>query len=97
MLTMLVCTQGSRYSPTQQPNLHSAGPGTFQRCLAARQLACLVRQLDYEHLKGQVDRVLPHLVAVVKDQAPSVQSYGLHALQHLAKGTSHAFDISQCS
>ena len=73
-----------------------AGPGTFHRSLAARQLACLVRQLDYQHLSGQVDRLMPHLIAVVKDQAPSVQCYGLHALQHLAKGISNTYVMSHC-
>lgn len=67
-----------------------AALGTFQRCLLARQMACLVRQLDYQHLSMQIDRLLPQLITVVKDQAPAVQCYGLHALHHLATGQSSA-------
>ena len=64
-----------------------AGPDTFTRCLAARQLAYLIRQLPYKQLSKAVSLVLPCVIAAVKDQSPSVQVYGLQALQYIATGS----------
>ena len=71
----------------KQTCLECAGPDTFTRCLAGRQLAFLIRQLDYKHLSTILPLVLPYVHAIVKDPSPSVQRYGLHALQHVATGT----------
>lgn len=62
------------------------GPDSFTRSLAARQLAFLIRQLDYKHLTSILPMALPYILATVKDPSPNVQCYGLQALQHVATG-----------
>lgn len=66
--------------------LPCAGPDAFTRRLAGRQLAFLLRQLDYRHLSGLLPSALPYVLDIVKDPSPSVQCYGLHALHHIATG-----------
>ena len=65
------------------------GPDTFTRCLAGRQLAFLIRQLDYKHLASILPLTLPYVLATVKDLSTQVQCYGLHALHHIATGAVH--------
>jgi hypothetical protein len=60
------------------------GPGNFERCLAAGQLAWLVRQLGGRHLGAATSTVLPLLLVAIEDSFPPVQACGLWALQHLA-------------
>ncbi len=54
--------------------------------MAARQLAFLIRQLGYQQLGTILPAALPCVLATIKDQSPAVQSYGLHALRHIAEG-----------
>lgn len=72
---------------TAAPNECSVlGPGSFTRSLAARQLAFLIRHLDYQHLTSILSPALPYVFASAKDPSPNVQCYGLQALQHVATG-----------
>ena len=72
--------------PAAYSDTSPAGPDTFSRCLAGRQLAFLIRQLDYKQLGSVLSAALPCVLATVKDQSPAVQCYGLHALRHIAQG-----------
>ena len=60
------------------------GPANFERCLAAGQLAWLVRQLGGRHLSASIATVLPLLLVAIEDPFPPAQACGLWALQHLA-------------
>jgi hypothetical protein len=54
-----------------------SGPSTFQRCLAARQLAWLVQQQQQGSLSEDLTGLLlPLLLATADDPSPSVQRYG---------------------
>ena len=81
------------------PPAAAAGPGSFERCVAAGQLAWLVRQLGPRGTAGGGDgggpdprcplatvtpSLLPLVLAAVEDASPPVQACGLWALQHLA-------------
>lgn len=59
-----------------------SGPGTFQRCLAARQLAWLLQQLQPPALTApdNLGLLLPLILAVADDPSPSVRQYGHAAL-----------------
>ncbi|KAA6425014.1 MAG: hypothetical protein FRX49_05188 [Trebouxia sp. A1-2] len=72
-----------QYEKAQVPK--ESGPDAFTRCLAARQLAFLVRQLGYQQLGTILPAALPCVLATVKDQSPAVQCYGLHALRHISE------------
>lgn len=63
-----------------------AGPGTFARVLAARQMAWWIRQLDYNSLASVIGLAIPCILAAVDDASPAVQCMGLWALHHLATG-----------
>ena len=58
------------------------GPAPFQRCLAARQLAWLVQQLQPPTLTAPhtLGLLLPLILAVADDHSPSVRQYGHAAL-----------------
>ncbi len=73
-----------------------AEPDTFARCLAGRQLAFLIRQLDYQQLGSILPLALPCVSATVKDQSPAVQCYGLQALQHVATGECNSARTLAC-
>lgn len=53
-----------------------AGPATYSRSLAARQLAWLVRQLERRTLAPAVHCILPALLAMLDDPSPFVESQG---------------------
>lgn len=56
------------------------GPDTFKRCLAARQLAWIIQQLQAPHLaQDTCGLLLPLVLATADDPAPAVQQYG-HAM-----------------
>lgn len=76
---------GPVYSPpcARAPH-HAAGPGNFERCVAASQLAWLVRQLSGRHLAAVSSAALPAVVDAIDDPFPAEQACGLWALQHLA-------------
>ena len=84
------CTSVTVARQLHQTYVYSiSGPDSFTRSLAARQLAFLIRQLDYQHLTSVLQPALPYVIASVKDPSPNVQCYGLQALRHLATGVIH--------
>jgi hypothetical protein len=62
------------------------GPGTFERTLAAAQLAWMTTQLNAEalHDVSVLPSLLPSVLACLDDPAPAVQRCGLAAVTHIA-------------
>jgi hypothetical protein len=76
-----------------------SGPSTFHRCLAARQLAWLVQQLQppaftEPHTLGLL---LPLILAVADDPSPTVRQYGHAALGWLGLTSNSSSSSSSSS
>ncbi|KAL3150892.1 hypothetical protein ABBQ32_000642 [Trebouxia sp. C0010 RCD-2024] len=75
-----------RLSPAlmfQGTHSSTQGPDAFTRCLAGRQLAFLLRQLDYRHLTGLLPSALPYVLAIVKDPSRDLKDRWLRPCQGL--------------
>lgn len=84
--------------PPPRRNAPCAGPGNFERCVAAGQLAWLARQLSGRHLSAAAPAVLPSVLAGVEDPFPPAQACCLWALQHLAaEGQAGDFRSEGCA
>lgn len=59
------------------------GPGDFQRCCAAGQLAWLLRALGGRRLSAATPAVLQLVLTLAEDPFPPAQATALWALQHL--------------
>ena len=69
------------------PDQHGcAGPSSFRRVLAARQLAWWVSQLQYRALEACFGQLLPLMLACMDDPSAPVQCLGLCMVRHLAQG-----------
>ncbi len=66
------------------PSLLPAGPGDFERCVAAGQLAWLLRQLSGLQLSAAGTAALLLLLMASEDPFPPVQACALWSLQHIA-------------
>ncbi|PRW39156.1 ARM repeat superfamily [Chlorella sorokiniana] len=60
------------------------GPGEFERCVAAGQLAWLLRQLSGRQLSAATSAAMPLLLQASEDPFPPVQACALWSLQHRA-------------
>lgn len=79
----LLCNSKQRCNHTPPP-LRPAGPGNFERCVAAGQLAWLVWQLSGRALGGATAAALPLVLATAEDPFPPAHACGLWALEHMA-------------